>query len=360
MQTQKTYIFTGNITAVQPLATCSKDLADREGGEYKPVPVPKTTTPKGVRLMFPSTGLKGTIRRAARDTVRDGVTRVTGNEKPFSLDEHYLLTLGGIKGEGEQERSSVAHEAEWRVKNPVLSIFGAGDAGFLSFVQGRISISNAICVDADEPVVFSGARTDDLYRDKSQIAYLSDTDVESLIRKARGGKDRSAIKSDIKKLELSRKAARRAGNAEDVTAIEGSIEALNADLAAVKESSGTSDVSIGMPLAGWQAIPQGAVMDHSMHLVRSTPVELGLLLKSLGRVAQHPFIGAHFTNGSGQISATWEVFEASLEGKKSLGRISLIPFEPLDIDGPELTNAVAAFDAFIDSKEWNFGIPAVK
>lgn len=360
MQSQRTFIFTGSLTAVQPLATCSKDLKDREGKENQPVPVPKTTTPKGLRLMFPSTGLKGTIRRAARDTVRDGVIRVTGNEKPFSLDEHYLLTLGGIKGEGEQNRVSVAHEAEWRVKNPLLSIFGAGDAGFLGFVQGRISVSNAICVEADEAVIFSGARTDDLYRDKAQIAFLSESDVESLIRKARGGKDLATIKDEIKKLDLLRKAARRAGNVEEVTSLATRIEALEADKGAVKESSGTSDNSLARPLAGWQAIPQGAVMDHSMHLVRSTQVELGLMLRSLNRVAQHPFIGAHYTNGCGQISGSWEVFEASLEGKKSLGRITLTPFEPLDIDGPELKEAVNAFDAFIDSKAWNFGIPAVK
>ncbi len=357
---QKTFVVSGKLIAEQPLATCSKDLLDREGQKNQPVPVPSTTTAKGRRLMFPSTGLRGTLRRAARDVIRSAVSRITGDEKPFSLEQHYFLTLGGIKGAGEQERSSVAHEADWREKNPLLSVFGAGDAGFLGFVQGRINVSNAICVEASEPTIFSGARTDDLYRDKSQIAYLSDADVDNLIRQARGGKDRSSIQAEINKVDAARKTARRTGATEELAALSARLETLQADLDAVKESSGTTDVSIGMPLAGWQAIPQGSVMDHSFHLIRSTQIELGLVLQSLNQFALHPFVGAHFANGCGLVSGGWEVFEATLTGKRSLGRITLTPFEPLAIDGQELVDAFKAFDAFMDAKSWDFQIPAVK
>lgn len=357
---QNTFVFSGQLIAEQPLATCSKDLLDREGQKNQPMPVPSTTTPKGRRLMFPSSGLRGTLRRAARDAIRSAVSRITGDEKPFSLEQHYFLTLGGIKGGGEQDRSSVAHEAEWREKNPLLSVFGAGDAGFLGFVQGRINVSNAICVEASEPTIFSGARTDDLYRDKSQVAYLTDADVDNLVRQARGGRDRSSVQAEIKKVDAARKTARRKGSAEEVATLSARLEALQADLDAVKESSGTSDVSIGMPLAGWQAIPQGSAMDHSFHLIRSTQVELGLVLQALNRFALHPFIGAHFASGCGLVSGSWEVFEASLTGKRSLGRITLTPFEPLAIDGQELVNTFNAFDAFMEEKSWDFQIPAVK
>ena len=357
---QKTFVFSGQLTAEQPLATCSKDLLDREGQKNQTIPVPSTTTSKGRRLMFPSTGLRGTLRRTARDAIRSAVARLTGDEKPFSLEQHYFLTLGGIKGEGEQDRSSVAHEAEWREKNPLLSVFGAGDAGFLGFVQGRLNVGNAICVEASEPTIFSGARTDDLYRDKTQIAYLSDADVENLVRQARGGKDRSSIQAEIKKVDQARKAARRTGSAEEVATLSARLESLQSDLDAVKESSGTTDVSIGMPLAGWQAIPQGSVMDHAFHLIRSTQIELGLVLQALNRFALNPFIGAHFANGCGLVSGSWEVFEATLDGKRSLGRITLTPFEPLNIDGAELADAAKAFDTFMDGRTWDFQIPVVK
>lgn len=363
-----TYSLKGSIKAEQPLATCSKDLLDsKAGGKNKPIPVPTTFTATGEHLMFPATGLRGTLRRFARDVVRQEVINATGNPKPFSLDEHYLLTLGGIKGEGSQDRVSVAIEAEWRRKNPLLSMFGAGDAGVLGFVQGHIGVGNAICTENKDKmpaVSFSGARTDDLYRDKSQIAYLSESDVESLVRQAKGGKDRSSIKTDIKKLDAELKAARaearKSGNDDKVREIEGRIDALKDQVQAVKDETGTQDVSIGMPLAGWQAIPQGAELEQRMTLVRSNPIELGLLLKALSQFALHPFIGAHFAAGCGMVSGEWEVFEVSLDRKTSLGKVKMTPFDGVDLDGHALKDAVSAFDSFIASKEWNFGIPAVK
>lgn len=360
MNTHKSFIFSGVLRAEQPLATCSKDLLDREGVKNKPVPVPSAQTAKGKRLMFPATGLRGKLRRAARDVVRAHVTQITGQEKPFSLDEHYLLTLGGIKGSGEQVRTSVAHEAEWRQKNPLISMFGAGDAGDLGFVQGHISVGNAICKSAFEPTIFAGARTDDLYRDKAQIAFLTDEDVASLVRQAVGGKDRSTLGAEIKALEASMKAARKAGNTEEVEAIQAKIAQAKEQQQAVKDATGTSDVSIGMPLAGFQAIPQGEEMEHSMFLMRSNEVELGLLLKALEQMAMNPFVGAHYATGCGMVSGSWEVFAAALDGKKSLGTVSFQPFGGLEVTGSALTDAVAAFEGFIQSKAWDFGIPKVR
>ncbi len=125
----RTFVIEGTVTSEQPLATCSKDLRDIEGVDLKPTPVPSTTIGKGQRLMFPGSGLRATLRRAARDVVRKRVISLTGNAKPFSLDQHYFLTLGGIKGAGKQERGGVAMMAACRAANPLISMFGAGDAG---------------------------------------------------------------------------------------------------------------------------------------------------------------------------------------------------------------------------------------
>ena len=95
--TCRTFVVEGQITAEAPLATCSKDLKDREGRDNTPMPVPTTQTEKGLRLMFPATGIRGALRRRARDVLRATAIAVTGNEKPFSLDQHYFLTLGGSR-----------------------------------------------------------------------------------------------------------------------------------------------------------------------------------------------------------------------------------------------------------------------
>ncbi|MBV8467907.1 MAG: hypothetical protein JO218_18345, partial [Burkholderiales bacterium] len=197
-----TYDITGHLFSVQPLATCSKDLRDRAGGPEKPVPVPSMQFgSEAVHLYFPGTGIRGTLRRAARDVLRARESARCGNPKPFSLDQHYLLTLGGIKGVAEANRASVAVEAAWRERNPLLSLFGAGDAGVLGFVEGRLSVGNAICDKPCEPVVFSGARTDDLYRDKAQLAYLSDEDLDSLVARSQGNRSRAALQRQLKDLE---------------------------------------------------------------------------------------------------------------------------------------------------------------
>lgn len=351
------YVFNGTITAVQPLATCSKDLADT-ATKNGPIPVPTTLINGSTHLMYPATGLRGKLRRSSRDVIRAIAIATSGSETPFSLDEHYLHTLGGIKGGGTQDRASVAVEAQWRSKNPHLSLFGAGDAGVLGFVQGTLSIGNAISKTPAKPVVIgAGARTDDLYRDKSQLRYLSESDVEALVRQAKGGRDRSSLQADIKKLESELKVARRAGKDDVVSQLSERIAGIEKQVAEVKETTGTADVSIGMPLPGWQAIPQGTLLDQCMHLMRSNPIELGLLLKAIASAGQNPFLGAHYAAGCGLFAGEWEVFEATLSGKHSLGRISQQPFEPINIEGKALVAAVSSFDAFVSSKAWDFSIP---
>lgn len=357
---KKVFVFEGAITSEQPLATCSKSLLDSEGGENKPTPIPSCNTKMGKRLMFPATGLRGALRRAVRDAVRNRVIEITGNEKPFSLDECYLHTLGGIKGKGEEERKSVAHDAEWRVKNPLLSLFGAGDAGFLGFMTGNISIGNAICIDDCKADIFSGARTDEFYRDRAQVEYLSDDDIGMLIKRAKGGKTSSEINGQVKKLEIELKKAIKAGDSEKEASMKAVLSNLSEQLSEVKESSGTSDNSIGRPLAGWQTIPQGQELSHRMILAQSDDIELGLVLAGLDVFSRLSMIGAHFASGCGLVSARWTVYEIDKIGKIEIGNISIGDFSPIQITGEKLNTAFVAFEEFMANKKWDFSIPTLE
>lgn len=343
MTALKTYVLTGGFFTEQPIATCSKDLNDREGGSGKPIPVPHTTTAAGRRLYFPATGIRGKLRRCARDVVRDLVIAKTGKTTPFTLDEHYMLTLGGVKGDAASEKASVAHEAYWREKNPLLSIFGAGDAGMLGFVTGHLSVGNAICKDDVEETVFSGARTDEFYRDRVQVSYLSPEDITSLVMRAEGNRDSSSLKKDLKAAEAALKKAKRQGDAEAEAVAQADVQRLEAEIDAVKSESGTGAVSVGMPLAGWKAIPQGQHLDQSMFLQRSNPVELGLLVAALDRFSLAPVLGAHSANGCGLVSGEWSVAEVTANGRRALGAIRVRPFDRLEIDGPELADAMKSF-----------------
>ena len=356
--TLRTFVLEGSLTAEAPLATCSLELNEREGRDNKPKPIPSTMTPLGKRLMFPSSGIRGALRRRARDVLRNIVIEKTGNPTPFTLDEHYFLTLGGVKGSGAQERSTVAMEAEWRRKNPLLSLFGAGDAGVLDFVQGHLSVGNAVAESVEEPVIFSGSRTDDIYRDKSQIRYLSDEDIASLVSRAKGGKDRSALQAELKTLERDLKKA-KSGKKEEADDLQARVDALKSQISQVIDTSGTSEVSLGRPLPGWQAIPQGCLMNHRMLLVRSNEIELGFLLETLNGFAMDPILGAHFANGHGLVSGEWIVYEATLTGRNEIGKVSLSPYSPVVTTGEPLQNARKAFGAYVDAMEWDFSIPKV-
>lgn len=349
---KKTYIFEGTIFSEQPLATCSKDLMDREGVQDGPVPVPSCSTELGKRLMFPGTGIRGTLRRKTRDAIRKRVSEITGKEKPFTLDEIYLATLGGIKGKGAEDKNSVAHIAEWRAKNPQLSIFGAGDAGFLNFVDGNLSVGNAICIEACRPEIFSGARTDEFYRDKSQVNYLTEDDVHDLIARSKGNNESSRLKKHIDVLKKSLLKARKDGNREEAERLEAEI----ADADGKKSDSN----SVGMPLAGFMAIPEGQKLRHRMILTQTTEVELGLMLAGLDEFSRFPIIGAHFATGCGLVSAEWMVYEAGPSGKVEIGVVKAGDFSPITLDGGKLNSAFEAFENFMHSKQWNFSIPSAE
>lgn len=357
--TSKTFVLTGSFFSEQPLATCSKDLNDREGGSGKPTPIPHTNTAYGRRLFFPATGIRGKLRRSARDVIRDSVIARTGKATPFSIEQHYLLTLGGVKSSGSESKSSVAHDAFWRQKNPLLSVFGAGAAGVLGFMAGHLSVGNAICKDDVTEEIFSGARTDEFYRDRQQVSYLSPSDIKSLVMQAEGNRDSSTLRKELKAAEAAAKKAKRQENADVEQAALADITRLTAELESVQEESGASAVSVGMPLAGWKAIPQGQTLEQRMFLQRSNEIELGLLLASLNRFAMMPILGAHTGYGCGMVSGEWSVSETTTSGIKRIGSIRLLPFDRLEIEGEALTSALAAFEQFL-ATDGDFRIPTIE
>lgn len=357
----KNYTIEGHLTATQPLATCSKSLMDQEGGSTKPTPIPSLYVRNGnlteKRLYFPATGIRGSLRRALRDVLRNAIIKKTNNPTPLSLDEHYFLTLGGIKGQGKQERHSVADLEMWRAKNPLLSLFGAGDAGYLGFVAGHLLIGNAICTEPSASTTFAGARTDDIYRDPAQIRFLSQEDIDSLVKRAVGGRNRSAISAQIKAAEKLLDKARKDKDTAIETQIREEIEKLQTEQQQVKETTGTSDVSVGMPLAGFEAIPVGSQLENKMILRHSNAIELGALLHALNKFGEMPILGAHAAQGCGLVSGEWNVYEITPESKNLIGQITLTPFEPLSVMGECLDDAMQNFVDFLESDELNISIP---
>lgn len=355
---KNTYVIKGTIKSVEPLATASKDLIDTAKklyGANSPVPVPSFDTEDGKHLYFPATGLRGTLRRALRDILRDNL--IARGANGLLLDEHYFLTLGGIKGSGADQRSTVKQEEEWRGRNVLLSLFGAGDAGVLNFVTGKASISNAICGSSVRAMTVSGARTDDLFRNREGLSFLADSEVSELIARAEGNSKASAIRKEIgaKEVELSK--AKRADN--DTTSIQAELVKLNDKLAKTLKDSNASSVSVGMPLAGFQAIPPYTSMDHTIKLFNATPQELGGMLAALNQLSMNPTIGAHKAVGCGEIEAEYEISKVTKQGLVGIALIKIGGFEPMRVkrSGDDFEMAAKAFEAYLASEDFDISVP---
>lgn len=359
MTTKKTYILRGTLTAIEPLATASKELVD-EGkkiyGANSPVPVPSFHTQEGTHLYFPATGLRGTLRRALRDVVRQNLIK-RGSEG-LLIDEHYLLTLGGIKGAGAEDRSSVKQEEEWRTRNVLLSLFGAGDAGFLSFVQGKTSIANAICSASIKPMAITGARTNDLFANREGLDFLADSEIDNLVARAAGNAKASAIRKEIGLKTAALQKAKRAGD-DDTDALTQDIEKLNASLDKTLKDSKASSVSVGMPLAGFQAIPPYSIMDHTIKIFNATAEELGGMIAALNQFSLNPTIGAHRAVGCGEVKAQYTMFEVTATGSHPIASIAVGGYMPMEVSNQtdSFDSAVNAFNAYLESDDFDLSVP---
>ena len=353
-----TYIFRGTIEAVEPLATASKELIDSHKkihGAYSPLPVPSFDTEDGKRLYFPASGLRGTLRRALRDVMRDNVIQRGG--KGLLLDEHYLLTLGGIKGSGAESRSTVAHEEEWRKRNVLLSLFGAGDAGVLNFVTGKAAIGNALCPATIKPMTLSGVRSDDLFRDRKGLNFLVESEFEELVARSEGNAKASKLRQEIGKKEIAIRNAKRAND--DADSLIKELEALNKDLEKTLKDSKADSVSVGMPLAGYQAIPPMSKMEHSIKIFNASLLELGGMLAALNQFSLNPIVGAHKASGCGEVQAKYEVLKVTDTGLTKVASIEVGGFEPMRTteSTDEFEAATSEFAKYLSGDNFDISIP---
>lgn len=354
-----TYVLSGFLHADEPLATCSKDLKDREGKD-KPTPIPFQTTSNGTVYYFPSSGIRGSMRRAASDVILEKTIERTGDPKPFTLDEHYAMVLGGVKGSETLERIGITMVEEWLSKNPLLSVFGAGDGGILGFVEGKLSVGSAYCEPGVEPTIYSGARTDEFYRKPERVKYLSDEDVELLVGRSIAINLSGKVKKEIKALQAEIKKLSRSTESEDIDRVlqlKSQVAEMEADRNSDLEAAGSKSVGVGMPLVGYKAIPRGERLEHSIKLFRANEVELGLLMATLQRFALEPVLGAHAANGLGTVSGQWAVRKVNISGSTVIGSVGFDAFDNLVIEGDELNAALAAFNEFMATGPADFTIP---
>jgi hypothetical protein len=302
----KTIVLSGTVINVAPLAVSRPNDQFNRNDKVSRLPRAGAKRPD-TPAYFPGSTLGGVLRRACRDIAREATIEATGNEKPFSLDVHYMLTQGvdtTNKVKSEKIDGFIHQERGLRDANPLLSLFGRWK------LPGHLSIGDMIPQGSVDDTVFihgGGARTDDFARDPGQAAFLTPEDTERLrdilVEDVLSQKDVAAIKEQRKELVKQRIKA----TVDEKKRIDEQINVMDEEIAQVKSAKAGSEESIQRPLDGYEAFVPGTEMSHKMVLGNSTDVEIGLFLETLARVSESPFIGAHTRHGCGVIRAEWDV-----------------------------------------------------
>lgn len=324
MSDQITLRFTGHLTAETSIATCPPGTPKQ--GKNAPAPLPKMTI-GGVKVpYFPGGGLRGTMRRRAVDLVR--TTLMGDGPSPFSLDDHYYLVLGGIKGDDKEDKADIVNAEVRRQANPILGLFGAGDP----WQQGRLYVSHAVPSAETEIEAVRGARVDDFARSGDNLRVLSVDEQQEWLKIARINAARSIKMKEAEALPVKLKSAKL--SADERSVMESRLKTLEAEVKDLGAESGYTN-AINRPLDGYEVIPQGTEMAQSLTLQFANMMEVGLLMGALRFWALDPWIGAHRAHGCGIVSGNWTVSirEGYANSYAEVGSVSMTAFD--GVMGPD-------------------------
>ena len=357
----KTVRFVGTLTAVSSLTVTRPDekfsspggvgsfQLSNKAGRLPRLGAMRETSP----VYFPAGSLRGAIRRAGRNVIRRAVIRETGNDTPWSVDTHYMLTQGVDTTNqtlSENTAGIVSVEADLRGENPFLSLFGRWR------LAGHLGMDNAIPVEdgSEERCVFvhgRGARSNDFVRSPDQVAFLSVGEAkrlkEMVEKDSLAAEETGNLDEQIKALK---KDYRKANDGDERVEIGEQIQVLESRKKAVKAAKSGSQESIQRPLEGFEAIRPGTQMNHRMLVQNASDVELGLFLASLREFSRNPVVGGHRSLGCGEISGEWvaSYWPEEADAPITLGSVFLSSegFQVQDAEGQSvLSDALAKWTA---------------
>src|SRR5690349_8103867 len=335
--------FEGHLTALAPLATCPPGLTR---GNNEPAPVPVMSVNGIPRPYFPGPGLRGTLRRKAVDATRYGLAGTGAS--PFTLDDHYYLVLGGVKGDGKEDKVDLVNAHARRLANPVVGLFGSGDP----WQKGHLYVGHAIPTVPVRVDVVRGARVDDFARSGESLQLLEPEERAAWLEIAKDNNIRSNKTKDMKKSEAEAK--KPDTPPDEKKRLDALAKTLKAEIEEMNKVADYTN-SVNRPLDGYETIPAGTEMMHEMHLVHGTVDEVGLLMAALRFWALDPWIGAHKAHGCGVVSGTWAVtlrkgHDLAFE---PLGTVTMTPFS--GVEGPALLmDAEARFFAALAAADGRF------
>ncbi len=353
-QREKTYVvhMTGLMTAESPLTTTTPPLKGRPYDTEAPSPLPKMTVTYGDQRFtvpyMPGSGIRGRLRRCAVDVLRrvfpDGL----------KLHDYYYLAIGGVKGNEPESKSDFAAAVARRAQNPLIGLFGAGQP----WIQGRLSVSHAVPQQPISEQYVTSVRTDDIGK-PGGVAVLTPDEQALWLEMSHNNSRRSKKEQQVRRLREDLKARNLSDS--DRTLLQAQITATEKEIAE-HTAKAYSTNSVLRPLPGYEYIPQGTRLSHSMALTHVTAHEIGAFLAALREFAFHPVIGAKAAHNAGVVSAHWSFqIRGSLDHESvAHGTLALRPYDDLAYDNEFLIDCAKGFIKALEAGEFDFTAPAAK
>ena len=251
-----TYLFTGTLLTLEPLAFSPPGHRGADHRSLLPrMPVPSAAGPVDTVYLAGST-LRGAYRHACAEVWLERAGAVT-------LQRFLELTVGGVKGSGEEPRVGLTERAAYLERDPFLALFGAGRSP-IGWIHGRLDVGAALPDEPTQPVLVTGARGD-ATAEPMLLDALDADGRAAVLEGLEANRRRSRAAAEGRALSRRIREARRAS--EETTALERALDAARTaerDAASVQSQRLGSDVSLQMPLPGYEAIPPGTVLGHRM------------------------------------------------------------------------------------------------
>ena len=147
-----TYLFTGEITAREPLAWSPPGHVATDRRALLPRMTVLTAAGPMDGVFLGGSAIRGRYRHACADVCLE-------RERPVTYGRFVELKLGGIKGRAGAPRVDLRERNAFLEREPLLSLFGAG-ASAIGWIHGRVDVGAALPVEPVDPVLLNGRRGD--------------------------------------------------------------------------------------------------------------------------------------------------------------------------------------------------------
>ena len=313
-----TYLFAGTITTREPLAWSPPGHVAPDRRTLLPRMTVLTAAGPMDGVFLGGSTIRGRYRHACADVCLE-------RERPVTYERYLELKLGGVKGSAEAPRVDLRER---------LSVFGAGSSA-IGWIHGRVDVGAALPVEPVEPVVLNGRRGD-AASDPILVEVLDEAECErvGLAHEANHRRSRAAAEVRARRRDVAR--ALRAGEDADAHRLElERAQRAETEAASAQCELAGSDVSMLLPLPGYEAMPAGTVLAHRMVFRHVSAGEMRVFMAGLARFAEDPRFGAHRAHGCGRVSVEYTVRRIDGVDARAVGEVSIDPGR-WDADGSSL------------------------